>query len=97
MIAEELHCTVTEAKLRVDPQAYLDKLSFWESHPPMRDHLNICIAQVTQMTANVNRGKHQKARKLSDFIIDYKKAKLPSRKQVAGKIKNILGAFVKKG
>lgn len=95
MIAEELSCTVTEAKIRVTPQEFIDKLTYWEVNPPMRQHLNICIAQVCQTIANVNLGRGQKPKKLSTFIIDYKKALLPSRKEVAGKIKNILGAFKK--
>jgi len=95
MYAEELACTVTEAKRRGTPQEFLDKMTYWETHPPLRQHINICIAQVCQTIANVNLGRGQKAKKLSTFIIDYKKALLPSRNEVVGKIKTILGAFKK--
>jgi len=97
MIAEELHCTVTEAKARVTPQEFLDKISYWESHPPLRDHINICIAQVCQSIYNTNLGRRQRPKKLSTFIIDYKKAHLPTKEGVVNKINTIMGAFVKKG
>ncbi len=95
MIAEELHCTVTEAKHRVTPQEYLDKLTYWETHPPLRDHINICMAQISQSIFNTNLSRRQRAHKLDKFIIDYKKAQLPSRKKVDSKIRSILGAFAK--
>ena len=96
MIAEQMNCTVTEAKYRVTPQEFLDQIEFWKIHPPMRDHINLCMAQVTQSIFNTNLGRGQKPYKLDKFIIDYKKALLPSRKQVVGKIKSVFGALTKK-
>lgn len=96
MIAEEMHCTVTEAKMRVTPQEFIDKVEYWKISPPLKNHINICMAQIAQTIANVNRGKGQRAKKLSDFIIDYKKALLPTRSQLVGKIKNILGGLGKR-
>lgn len=69
----------------------MDLLTYWETEPPLRDHLNICLAQNTQTIANSNLGKGQKSIKLDKFIIDYEKASLPSRKTVDAKIRNIFG------
>lgn len=97
MIAEELHCTVTEAKARVTPQEFTNKITFWEEHPPMRDHINYCIAQVSQLIFNSNLGRRQKAKPMHKFLIDYKRATLPSQKEVNNKINSILGGLAKNG
>jgi hypothetical protein len=97
MIAEEMTCTVTEAKSRTTPQEFLDKIEFWKTHPPLRDHINVCMANIAFTVANCNRSPKSKAIEFSKFLIDYKKALLPSKKKVVGKIKSILGALSKKG
>lgn len=91
-----MHCTVEEAKQRLTPQAFMDLLTYWETEPPLRDHLNICLAQNTQAIFNSQLGKGQRALKLDKFIIDYQKA-LPSRKEVDLKLRTILGGLAKKG
>lgn len=96
MIAEEMNCTVTEAKSRVTPQEFFDKITYWETHPPMRDHLNICMAQIAQSILNTNLGKGQKPYPLNKLIIDYKKALLPTGAQLVNKIKSVFGALTKK-
>lgn len=96
MIAEEMSCTVTEAKSRVTPQEFLDKITYWETHPPMRDHLNICMAQISQSILNTRLGKGQRAYPLSKLIIDYKKAQRPTGAQLVNKIKSVFGALTKK-
>jgi len=71
-------------------------MTYWETEPLLRDHLNICLAQNTQAIFNSQRAKGQSAIKLEKFIIDYEKA-LPSRKELDNKIRTILGGLANKG
>ena len=98
MMAEELNCTVTEAKMRLTPQEFADKLTFWETHPPMYDHINTCTANIAYTIAATNRGKGRLV-PFDKFLIDYKKAQLPSRVGVDTKLRKLLGgaAANKKG
>lgn len=97
MIAEELHCTVIEAKSRVDPQAFVNQLTYWETNPRLKDHINNCMANVAYTVAATNRSKGQKLVPFPDFLLDYKKAALPGRKKVDTKIRSIMGGLAKKG
>lgn len=90
MMAEELHCTVVEAKMRLTPQEFADKLTFWETHPTMYDHINNCTANIAYTIAATNRGKGRLV-PFDKFLIDYKKAMLPDRQKVDMKIRKFLG------
>ena len=83
-----MHCTVEEAQERMTPQAFRDKLTYWETHPPLYDHINICLAQVSATIANSNRGKGQRAYKMDKFLIDY-----TASEPVEDKIKRIFGGM----
>ena len=78
------------------PQEFINVLTYWETEPPLRDHINICLAQNTQAIFNSQLSRGQKAIKLDNFIIDYEKA-LPSRQEVSNKIRSIMGGLAKKG
>lgn len=95
-MAESIGCTVQEAKERVSPQEFLDWLTFWETHPTIRDHMNVCSANIAHTIANCMRGKRQKALSLSKFLVDYEKAKKKSPKQVAKTLSSFLMGQVKK-
>jgi len=97
MIAEEMHCTVNEAKGRLTPQDFMDKLEFWKTHPPLRDHINICMANIAYTVACVNRDPKTRPPKFDKFLIDYKKAIQPTQDEVVDKIQRIMGSFTKKG
>ena len=74
----------------------MDLLTYWETEPTLRDHINICLAQNTQAIFNSQLGKGQRAIKLEKFIIDYEKA-LPSKEELDLKLRTILGGLAKKG
>lgn len=97
MIAEEMGCTVTEAKNRVTPQEFIDKITFWETHPPLRDHINICLSQISQLIYNSNLGKRQRPKKMSHFYINYKKGRLAPVETRRKRAIGLLNSLVKKG
>ena len=84
-------CSVFEAKERVTPQEFIDWLTFFQTNPPMREHLNNCQANITYTIAAVNRGKGQRKPKVSDFRIDYKEAIKTEQEKTLDKINKFFG------
>ena len=65
-------------------------MSFFDINPPLRDHINVCLAQVSSSIVNSNRTPRTKAIPIDKFIIDYSKKEPMSRKQIAAKVVRIL-------
>jgi hypothetical protein len=93
-VAESLHCTVREAQDRMTHQEFINLLTFWETSPPLADHLNILLANVCTVVANSTPGR-KRALSIKDFIIEYKK-ELPSKEARLQKLKNFFNAHAKK-
>lgn len=93
-MAESLHCTVREAQDRMTHQEFINLLTFWETSPPLADHLNILLANVCTVVANSTPGR-KRALSIKDFIIEYKK-ELPSKEARLQKLKNFFNAHAKK-
>lgn len=93
-MAESLQCTVREAQDRMTHQEFLDLLTFWETSPPLADHLNVLLANVCTAVANSTPGR-KRALSIKDFIIEYKK-ELPSKEARLQKLKNFFNAHAKK-
>jgi hypothetical protein len=93
-VAESLSCTVREAQDRMSQQEFLDLLTFWETSPPLADHLNVLMANVCTTVANSTPGR-KKALRIKDFIIEYKK-EMPSKEARLQKLKNFFDGHVKK-
>lgn len=89
-------CTVDEAKSRTSPQAFVDWLSFWESHPPVRDVLNYSQASIASTIAAANSKKGQRI-KMQDFLFDYKKAIMTDEEKVIEDIHRFFSGNIKKG
>ena len=65
-------------------------MSYFEINPPLRDHLNVCLAQVSSVIANCNRAPRTKAIEVSKFIIDYGKKEPMTREQIADKVRRFM-------
>ena len=65
-------------------------MSYFGESPALKDHINVCMAQVTQMIANTNRHPKKAAYEIDKFIIDYKKGDRPTRAQVRRKVDMML-------
>jgi hypothetical protein len=65
---------------------------YFDEHPPLRDHLNLCLAQVSAIFANSRRDARKKPIPIKEFIINYKQPEREklSRKQVADKVRMLL-------
>jgi len=79
-------CTVDEAKARVSPQAFIDWLSYWETHPPLRDMINYSQANTSRTIASVNARRGSNI-KLKNFLFDFKRAQMTDRDKVADDIR----------
>ena len=86
-------CSVNEAKQKITPQAFIDWLTFFETNPPMREHLNNCQANIAYTIAAVNRGKGQRKSKATDFRLDYKEAIKTKEQKVTDKINKFFGGL----
>ncbi len=90
-----MHCTVREAQDRMSQQDFLDLLTFWETSPPLADHLNVLMANVCTVVANSTPGR-KRALNIKDFIIKYKK-ELASKEDRLKKLTGFFDAHVKNG
>jgi len=65
-------------------------MSFFDINPPLRDHINVCLAQVSSAIVNSNRAPRTKAIEMTKFIIDYSKKEPMTREQIRAKVVRIL-------
>ena len=65
-------------------------MSFFDINPPLRDHINVCLAQVSSSIVNSNRAPRTKAIPIDKFIIDYSKKEPMTREQIRAKVVRIL-------
>ena len=76
---------------------YFDHFQIWskfyETEPPLRQHLNICLAQVCQAVAALGTGKGRKVPNLGKFVIDYEVAKRNSPQEVEKRLCAFLGGL----
>jgi hypothetical protein len=70
-----MHCTVDEAQARTSPQAFIDWLTYWETHPSVKDMINYSQANTSRTIASVN-AKRGSSIKLKDFLFDFKRAQM---------------------
>ena len=82
-----------EAKSRLEPQEFLNWLSYFEANPPMRDHLNNCQANICYTIAAVNKGKGQKTIPFNKFRLDYKEAAMSDKDKVNRDIRKFFGGL----
>lgn len=65
-------------------------MSYFDINPPLRDHINVCLAQVSSSIVNSNRAPRTKAIPIDKFIIDYSKKQPMNRTQVADKVRQMM-------
>lgn len=94
---DEILCKIAETegqplyKVEQYDLDYIGKwLSYFDINPPMRDHINICLAQVSSSIVNGNRAPRTKATPTDKFIIDYRKKEPMNRKQIADKVRRFM-------
>jgi len=75
-------CTVDEAQARVSPQAFINWLSYWDTHPNFRDMINYSQANTSRTIASVN-AKRGSNIKLKDFFFDFKRAQMSDDDKLA--------------
>jgi hypothetical protein len=79
-------CTVDEVQERVSPQAFINWLSYRETHPNFRDMINYSQANTSRTIAAVN-AKRGSSIKLKDFLFDFKRAQMTDRDKVADSVR----------
>ena len=65
-------------------------MSYFDDNPPLRDHINVCLAQVSSSIVNSSRAPRTKAIPIDKFIIDYSKKVPMSRDQIRAKVVRML-------
>lgn len=75
----------------------MDWIEFYKTNLPLRDHINICTANIAYTIAAANRGKGQKLIKLDKFVLDFNRSVEQSKENVADGLNSFFGGLAKKG
>ncbi|HHZ66262.1 MAG TPA: hypothetical protein EYN51_12345 [Flavobacteriales bacterium] len=79
----------------IDYEHFTQWQKYFETNPPLRQHLNYCLAQVSQRLAALATKPGGKVAPFKDFIIDYQRDMKNVQKIAAKKLDLFFGGLVK--